>query len=107
MVNLFYNTGWTDDPPGEPDNRYQSTWTWVDPGQTVVLTLPFSGAVNLNHVTAIGFGVGLNGPSSGAPDDYKGTGGTIETNGVPIPASVILLGSGLLGLFGNRRKSTI
>jgi hypothetical protein len=42
-------------------------------------------------------------PSDGSTYTYEGTGGTYDRN-VPLPASVILLGSGLVGLVLLRRK---
>lgn len=101
LVNLFMNTGFTGS--GEADNRYQSDWVWLDPFQDYNFYLPFDDVVNLNHVTAIGIGVGANGPDSGQ-EGYMSTGGTIGANPVPVPGAVWLMGSGLVGLLGLRKK---
>jgi hypothetical protein len=101
MVNIYMNTGWTDAPWSETDNFYENTWTWVAPGQTVTLTIDLTGVVNLNHVSDIGFKVGSN----YGDGDYLAS-GSFDVQVVPLPPSVLLLGSGLLGLslLGFRRR---
>ena len=112
FVNLYMNTGWTDDPWNEPDTYYQNGWVELAPGVMTTVTLDFSsadtwvGGVNqgntavqrLNHVTNIGFQVGGNmdefpyyaagNPSN--PDSYH-----IDVSPVPVPGAVLL---GVLGL---------
>ena len=107
FVNLYMNTGWTDAPWSETNNFYQNSWVELLPGVSTTLTLDFAsvGAVNLNHVTNIGFQVGGNmdaypiipgNPSN--PDAYH-----IDVSTVPEPATLCLLGIGCLGLL--RRRS--
>ena len=61
----------------------------------------------LNHTTAIGVNFGLN-YNVGATSDYYDFSPTkqfqVDVDPVPIPGAVWLLGSGLFGLLGLRRK---
>ncbi len=105
FVNLYMNTGWTDPPYSEQNNFYESTWVELLPNVSTTITLDFAGAVNLNHVTNIGFQVGANmdaypqnnlsNPSN--PDDYH-----IDVSPIPEPATLLMLGLGSLLLI--RRK---
>jgi len=107
FVNIYFNTGWTDVPPGEPDNFYQNGWVELLPGVATTLSIDFSavGAINLNHVTNIGFIVGANmdeypyyspnNPSN--PDAYH-----IDVSQIPEPVTFALLGLGALAF--RRRK---
>lgn len=118
-VNIFFNTGDTDAVPGS-DRFYQNGWVWLDPGASAVLTINFASAdtyiggvsqgytavQNLSEVSNIGFQVELPGPA----DDYTWGAGTgsfsVDVAPVPIPAALWLLGSGLIGLIGIRRRMT-
>jgi len=100
LVNLFMNTGWTD--PGEPDTYYESTWTWLEPGELQVLTLDMSGFGYTNHVTALGVNFGANDPEY---DSWGGNEeGTLGLDTVPEPATMLLLGGTLLGGLGAWRR---
>jgi len=106
FVNIYFNTGWTDPPASEPDNFYQNGWVELLPGVATTLSIDFSavGAINLNHVTNIGFEVGANmdeypywnpnNPSNG--DIYH-----IDVSQIPEPITLVLFGLGALAL---RRK---
>ena len=108
FVNAYMNTGWIDPPYGETDHFYQDGWVELLPGVSTIVTLDFSlvGAINLNHVTNIGFEVGANmdeypywspnNPSNG--DIYH-----IDVSQIPEPATICILGLGALGLLRKRR----
>jgi hypothetical protein len=106
FVNLYMNTGWTDPPASEPDHFYQDGWVELLPGVSTIVTLDFSavGAINLNHVTSIGFELGGNmdvypmyNPSNPSnPDAFH-----IDVSQIPEPVTIVLLG---LGAFALRRK---
>jgi len=121
MAAISINTGWTDSPWSETDLFYQASggddgWFWLTPGETRTITLDFSSAnwwdgsswndntavQNTNHITNIGFKIGSQLIAEGSPNDYQMFSGTAFNADivVPIPASVLLLGSGLLGLIG-------
>ena len=107
MANIYLNTGWTDQ--GETDYYYQNGWVWVAPNTSVHMLLDLSTAVssgggggaghlidNLGHVSSLGFNIG----SHTGVGDYYGADLDGKATPVPIPTSVLLLGSGLLGLIG-------
>jgi hypothetical protein len=122
-VSLFINTGFTG-PSGTPssnlanDTFWQSSWTDILPGLTIVLQLDFNNAIPWNiadnpsphsqgtdgvatsinsfdrtEVSAIGFEV--IGPSGNSE-------ATIRISPIPEPATICLLGLGALSLI--RRK---
>lgn len=98
MANIYLNTGWTD--IGEADTYYENGWQWVSPGQTVYLTLDLTGVSLLNHVSSLGFNIGTNvGTGNYFGDCLEG-----KATPTPIPGALWLLGSGLVGLVGVRRK---
>jgi hypothetical protein len=105
-ATIYLNHGWTD--IGEKNYYFENTWTWVAPGSTAHLVLDLNNAVssggesigypidNLWHVTSLGFNIGTN----VGDGDYFGDELDGKASPVPIPTSVFLLGSGLLGLIG-------
>jgi hypothetical protein len=102
MAGLYLNTGWTDSPTSEPDNYYQSAWTWVTPGTTVTLTLDVSsGVLNRNHVSNIGLKIGTNVGTIGNYNMPSGT--TFNVDIVPEPATIGLLSLGALSLLRRKR----
>jgi len=107
-VNLYMNTGWTDSPYNETDNFYQNGWYELAVGESVTLYIDFDalGVENQNHVTNIGFQIAFNGGEieGTEPVLYQGDKYHMEVSTVPIPGAVWLLGSGLAGLVGLRRK---
>jgi len=114
-ANIYINTGLTDPPLNQPNYYYENGWTWVAPGQTVLLSLDLTTAVSLlgsnggvaghtivsselAYISSLGFNIGTNyGDGDYFGDDLAG-------KVVPIPGAVWLFGSGLIGLVGIRRK---
>ncbi len=92
MVSLYLHTG-----VGEA-NKYQTGWITLNSGTGTELNLDLTSVAELNNVTNIGFYVkanltGQNGNPSN-PDMFHFSASPI----VPEPASLFLMGAGLLGL---------
>lgn len=110
MFNVYFNVGY----PPEPDYYVQNTWTTITKGASAIVKLDFGHAevwrngsylgwvnlgtypdLNLKHVTNIGFNIGGDMPAG--PNDYTFE---VEVYPIPEPGTLILLGSGLVGLAG-------
>jgi hypothetical protein len=104
FVNLYMNTGWVDN--GELNHFYQDGWVELLPGVSTVVTLDFSAvsAINLNHVTTIGFEIGGNmeWPSVNPSNPSNGDIYHIDVSQIPEPVTLALLGLGAVAL--RRRK---
>jgi hypothetical protein len=83
---------------------YTTAWTNILVGNSQVLNLDFTGVGGLNSIQEIGIGIGFNGaPKFGGGyqgDDFH----FYATSPVPEPSSMLLLGMGILGLFGLGKK---
>ncbi|MBI4606791.1 MAG: hypothetical protein HY721_32910 [Planctomycetes bacterium] len=82
MATLFNNTGWTDLPFSEPDNYYESGWTWIAPGETRTLCRDLTGELNLGHVSSLGIQLGTNGEAAPDADPYTSNAICVEVRGV-------------------------
>jgi len=105
-VNTSINTGYTTGGYSETDNYYESGWTELASGSSATLTVDLTSAVNLNHVTNIGFNVGGNmiggtvPYNPGNPDWFH-----ISVTPIPEPVTFAILGLGSIGLLRLRKKS--
>ncbi len=114
MANIYMNTGWTDAPFSEPDTFYENSWVWVNPGETKLLGIdfatdvPFGGVLNLDHVSSIGFKVGANvtGDENWNPFNWYES-FDVDVSPVPEPATMTLLGIGLVGLIGGAARKKL
>ena len=124
QFNLYMNVGWTDPPFGETNYYIENTWTAIGPGKYGSVVLDFTKAkvwgggysgseedittisgLNLAHVTNIGFNIGANLPLDGPyglPDNTFEA--IVSSNPIPEPATILLLGSGMLGLILGRKR---
>jgi len=115
--NSSYNTMWTNlfvqtnEVEGGYNNFYDNTWTELAVGETITLFLDFSAA---NHyISGVSQGVETVG---GLDQIFKwgfqiGSDSTALVHGsvaapapVPEPSTILLMGSGLLGIVGYSRK---
>ena len=105
-ANIYFNTGYTDTPWGHDSYYYENGWIEVAPNETVTLSIVLDENLTaygtthtldreeLRYISNLGFKIG-----SDTNGDFEG-----EVSTVPIPGAVWLLGSGLVGLLGLRRK---
>lgn len=90
-ITLFMNVNW--------GTYVESGWIEFAGGEEKVIDWDISGLSGRNHLGNIGFQVA---DFSATPDDCA----NITVSAVPVPGALWLLGSGLIGVIGFRRKMT-
>jgi hypothetical protein len=103
-ANLHLNTGWV---PTPGDTHYQNGDNWLAPGETKLLLLDLSGAVNLDQCTRTALQLG--GYSSDPGWHFENPGDSVSDCAhaavtTPEPTTICLLGLGALTVFRKKRS---